>query len=93
MYYVQVKVEGDVVDRAYHDNMPTVSRFIFVTPKMLRAIADRMESQTENGLAARSQVVYPLIPEITLYYDPARDYSHKTPIKVSCDHVPLVPHD
>ena len=61
------------MDRAVSDNMPFVSRHISVTPKQLRAIADKLESATDLGSIVKGQVVYELLPGVTIYYDPTLD--------------------
>ncbi len=59
------------MQKAYEGGVSKASRFIQVSPKILRAVADRLEALARSN--SKECVTFELTPDITLYYDPGMD--------------------
>jgi len=68
------------MQKGYEGGISRSARFVQVSPKSLRTIADRLEALARVN--SKESVTFELTPDITLYYDPGIDLSQVQPTAI-----------
>lgn len=71
------------MQKAIESNSTRQATFVSITPRQLRAIADRMESDhksVKNLTGQKKQITYDVTQDITFYFDPSLSAANDAPV-------------